>query len=90
MSSDGTFMHESLEDTESVVRYLEALLEGLKRGRVELEQDDESFELHPQGLVNFQVKAKRKGERSKLRLKLQWKEQVSHPSDSPLKIRPNK
>ena len=90
MSNDGTFIHESLEDAASIVRYLEALLEGLRAGAIELEQEGESLSLHPHGLLSFEVKAKRKGDRSKIRIKLQWKEQVRHQSDSPLKIRPEK
>ena len=88
MSNDGTFTHESLEDRESIVRYLEALLVGLRQGKVELEQDGEALELCPSGLLSFQVKAKRKGERAKLRLKLQWQEQARSQSDAPLRIRP--
>ena len=88
MSADESFTHESLEDMQSIARYLQAVLDGLQRGKIELEQNDTRVELKPHGLISFRVKAKRKGERSKLSIKLSWREQHDSNGDGPLRVRP--
>ena len=89
MSADESFTHESLEDMRSIARYLEAVLEGLRQGKIQLEQNGDSVALHPHGLINFRVKAKKKGERSKLSLKLSWRERSDAADDGPLRVRPD-
>lgn len=73
--SSQRFKHESLQDTKSVVQYLEALGQGFEAGKLALISEDRSMELHPRGLVRLEVEAKRKDEEIKLSIKLRWTEE---------------
>lgn len=71
------FRHESLQDCESIVKYLKALTEGFENGRLKLANGNEPMELKPEGLLNLNLKARRKDNRVKLTLKVSWKEEDS-------------
>lgn len=68
------FSHESLQDRESLVRYLEALSDGIKSGKLTLGHNGDTVVLHPNGLLKLDVKARTKDERIKLTFKISWKE----------------
>ena len=68
------FKHESLQDRVSIARYLQALQEGLEKGHLELVSDEKTVVLDPDGLVELEVRAKRKGNRRKLSIKLSWRD----------------
>lgn len=89
MSTD-RFKHESLQDAESIIKYLEALILGFSNGAIRFSYDDNEFLINPQGLVNLEVEAKRKSEDVKLSLKFKWSERKK-PEDGknePLSIEP--
>ncbi len=69
------FQHESLQDRESIVKYLTAITEGLKTGSLELGNGDNRMVLEPNGLLKLDLKARRKDGRLKLSFKVSWKEQ---------------
>lgn len=71
---DSEFKHESLQDRQTIVRYLHALSEGFANGSIKLGQEEEQIILVPNGLLKLDVKAKQKDERCKLTLKISWKE----------------
>jgi amphi-Trp domain-containing protein len=73
MASD-EFVHESLEDAQSIGGYLRAILRGLETGYVELSDDAGQLALHPTGLLGLELRAKRTGNRAKLQLELSWTE----------------
>ncbi len=68
------FKHESLQDCASIARYLQALQEGLAKGHLELVSDEQTVILDPNGLVELEIRAKRKGNRRKFSLKLSWRD----------------
>lgn len=72
--SKGEFRHESLQDRESIVRYLNALSQGIASGQLTLGTREENLVLHPSGLLKLSVKARGKDERTKLVFKISWKE----------------
>jgi amphi-Trp domain-containing protein len=74
VAKDNQFEFESYEDTESVQRYLQSLLDGFRNGRITLNSDKECVVLSPRGLIQFQVKVEKKSRQNKLSLKLYWKE----------------
>lgn len=85
------FRHESLQDRESIVRYLNALSQGIASGQLTLGTREENLVLHPSGLLKLSVKARGKDERTKLVFKISWKENghgenpvVSETVDLPL------
>jgi amphi-Trp domain-containing protein len=82
------FKHESLQDLRSIGQYLKAITEGLESGRVELSDDNGQLALFPAGLLNLELRAKRRGNRAKLQLKLTWTEDKGKPLGPSLKVRP--
>jgi amphi-Trp domain-containing protein len=70
------FKHESLQDAESIVRYIEALSEGFQNGALLFSSDDKRLVLKPRGLVRLEVEAKKRGEEIKLSLKFRWTEEA--------------
>ena len=80
------FKHESLQDLKSIGQYLEALTEGLRSGRVELSDESGQLVLHPSGLLSLELRAKRRGNRAKLQLKLSWTEEKAKTKSDSLRV----
>ena len=75
MSTD-RFKHESLEDSETIVKYLKALLDGFESGTLSFVSDNQKLVVRPRGLINLDVEARRKSDEIKLQLKMRWTEDV--------------
>ena len=90
MSTSGNrFKHESMQDSDSIVHYLQALSEGFSQGALMFSTDGKRLVFKPEGLIALSVEAKRKGEQVKLTLKLRWSEGEAHDGeDQPLLIEP--
>ena len=71
----GEFRHESLQDCESIVKYLKALTEGFENGHLALANGGDPIVLEPRGLLNLDLKARRKDNHIKLSIKVSWKEE---------------
>jgi len=83
------FKHESLQDSESIVKYLQAIGEGFTNGHLRLANGDSPIVLEPSGMLKFDVRAKRKDGRMKLVLKITWSEEEEEaPVERALKIDP--
>jgi len=80
LAGDQDFQYESLQDTETIVKYLTALTEGFQSSQLVLSSNGKKIQLNPQGLLKLEVKARRKGARIKMSLKLDW-----HEEDEPRK-----
>lgn len=91
MGSDEDFKHESLQDSESIVKYLQALTKGFEQGHIVFGSEYQRVEFNPHGLVKLDVKAKRKKKDTKISIKLSWKgeeEIVSRNNPDKLVISP--
>jgi amphi-Trp domain-containing protein len=86
MASD-EFKHESLQDLKSIGQYLKALTEALEAGRVDLADENGQLVLHPFGLLNLELSARRRGNRAKLQLRLSWTEEKSKANSESLRVR---
>jgi amphi-Trp domain-containing protein len=74
MKKEGTsFTHESLQDCQTIVGYLEALAEGFAKGSLQLASNGREVVLDPQGLLKLAIKAGRGQHRSKLVLRFSWR-----------------
>jgi len=86
---NGEFSHESLQDTASIGKYLEALAEGFRSGHLDFSSGKEAIHLTPTGLLELSLKAKRKNGEARVRLEVAWKQpkrpKRRHP---PLEIHP--
>ncbi len=68
------FEHETLQDTESVVRFFEAIGQAFREGSLLLQSGEQQMEVVPDGLVKFTLKSSRKGRSVRLSLKMRWEE----------------
>ncbi|MCB1152550.1 amphi-Trp domain-containing protein [bacterium] len=72
-TKDRKFEHESLQDRESIGRYLAALQEGFATGKIELANADDTVSLSPNGLINLQIKVVQTRTESHLTIDVGWK-----------------
>ncbi|MBF0170679.1 MAG: amphi-Trp domain-containing protein [Nitrospinae bacterium] len=80
--NDDQFGYESLQDRESIVKYLAALNEGFAAGQLLFGSRQKQLALAPQGLIKFDVEGKRKDGQVKLKMKFSWKEESRPLTDS--------
>lgn len=69
-----SFRHESLQDSRSIVRYLNALAEGFEKGMLQFRDQEGEIVLEPNGMIRFGISAEQKSDRCDLALKLSWKQ----------------
>lgn len=74
-SQNNEFKHESLQDSQTIVKYINALAEGFASGRLALGNNGNPIVLQPSGMLKLDLKAKRKDGRMKLSVKISWKEE---------------
>ena len=70
------FHHESMEDRESIIKYLKTLSDGFLQGRIEFRSGQDNIVLEPTGLIQIEIKVKHHNRKSKLSVKFVWKEQL--------------
>jgi amphi-Trp domain-containing protein len=89
MAEKQSFEHESVQDNETVTQYLKALIEGFESGKVVFISEKRQLVMQPNNLLEFTIKAKKKGEKNKIVLKFAWKDVHGTPEASGnLKISP--
>ena len=67
------FRHESLEDPESLARYLGAIMQGFSQRSLSISNRNGTIALEPHGLVHLEVRARRSRDAIRLSLDLSWK-----------------
>lgn len=87
MAIDDDFRHESVQDRKSIVKYLQAITAGIEQGTLELGTNEQSLTLEPGGMLELQVRGKRKGGRVKLGITLYWREYDEEPTGDTLEIK---
>lgn len=87
MAANDNFRHESVQDRHSIVKYLQAITSGIESGHIELGTTDHMLTLEPGGMLELQVRAKRKGGRVKLAIKLHWREDDDEHAGDALEIK---
>ena len=73
-SANEDFKYESLQDRNSIAKYLDALKDGFSSGKLILGSKEKQIVFEPSGLLKLEVKAKRKGDKVKISLKCGWRE----------------
>lgn len=85
------FEHESLQDRDAVVDYLEALAKAVKTGEILLSDGDEKQIMQPSDLTLMSLKASNTKKNQSLRIKLTWNKQTDEePDNEPLFIKAKK
>ena len=72
---------ESVLAREEAVSYFEALIEGLRKGTIQLRQGGDSITLKPGPQVGIEVKAARKGEKEKISFEIVWRTEAAANAD---------
>jgi amphi-Trp domain-containing protein len=81
------FEYESLEDPQSIGRYLSALADGFAKGVLAFSDRRGEIALEPRGLVEFEVRVSKKRDRSRLSLSFTWRPARESSTESgPLSI----
>jgi amphi-Trp domain-containing protein len=87
MSQDDKFEFESVQDSQTIQKYLQALQDGFAQGRIVLHSEGSEICLHPSGFMKFQVSVKKKGSENKLSVKFAWKDKSDEsPASSTISI----
>lgn len=73
MAQNKKFVYESIQDSQSIRDYIQSLMDGIEKGQIRLVSNGDEIVLNPGSLLNFEVKAKKKGEENKLSLCITWK-----------------
>ncbi len=81
------FRHTSLENRETVVHYLQALAEGLKKGSLRVAVDEQELVLEPRGLLRLDLRVSRKHDKQQVKLEVSWNLDEGAPSGA-LRIEP--
>ena len=74
MSELERFEHESIQDKHSIQQFFNTLVDGIEKGRIILSAEKDQTLLTPAELMRFSIKAKKKSGKSKLTIKLTWKD----------------
>jgi len=86
MKRSSRFSHESLQSQDSIKDLLEALTKGLAEGKVVLEDEDDTMIMEPQGLLRLKISASQDEDRSRINVRISWREEENIPKDKNLKI----
>ena len=89
MENEQDFQHESVEDKESLVKYLQTLSDGFLKGRIEFKSGQDKIILTPRGLIQIELEVKSRNKKSKLSMKFSWKDQPLPKKEKKLLIRAN-
>lgn len=74
MSEVERFEHESIQDKHSIQQFFVTLVNGIEKGRIILSAENDQALLTPAELIRFSIKTKKKSGKSKLSIKLTWKD----------------
>lgn len=67
------FKYESLQDCNTIVKYLEALKRGFENRKIVLANSNKKIQLNPHGIIKLEVRFKRREDSDKISLKCSWK-----------------
>lgn len=74
MSKKRTFHHESLQEPTQITKIFQALIDGLEKGNIKLDDGSGKIKLKPEGLLNLDVLAMKEAGFNKLCVKLTWRD----------------
>jgi amphi-Trp domain-containing protein len=67
-----SFRYESLQDSQTILKMLNAMTDGLEKGKLVLRDDADEIVLTPQGLLQIKVTAMQEDNRCSFGLKVSW------------------
>ena len=76
--SEEKFYFDSLQDAESITRFLQASTDGMVKGEITLSTNGDAISLFPNGLLGFMVKAKKKRGTNRVSVRISWKDAADY------------
>jgi amphi-Trp domain-containing protein len=70
-----SFRHESLQNRDSIQAILNALTEGIAKGKVTISDDDDSINMTPDGLLNLKLIVSQEENRNRINLRITREDQ---------------
>jgi len=87
MTRESEFKYKSVQDCQTILKYLAELGAGFSSGKIEFRNEDDEISLHPKGILNVEIKASNKDGKGKITLKMTWKEKnLKYLDQAPLII----
>jgi amphi-Trp domain-containing protein len=82
------FVHESLQDIQSIRSFLDALITSVDKKRLILSSEGQEMVMEMEGLLKFSLRAKKKGGENKLSIKISWSDtpETQTEQSSPVSI----
>ena len=69
-----SFRHESLQSRDSIQAILNALTEGIAKGKVTFSDDDDNISMTPDGLLNLKLTVSQEENRNRINLRITWED----------------
>jgi amphi-Trp domain-containing protein len=86
MAPKKEFKYESIQDKDSIIKYFESVMQGIKKDKILLQNADDELIFHLSNLMNFEIKAKQKNGVNKIELQLSWKDKDLAKNEKKLSI----
>jgi len=70
-----SFRHDSLQDTKSISNILDAVTEGIAKGKLVFSDEDDKIIMKPDGLLELKVTASQEDNRQRVNIRISWQEE---------------
>lgn len=74
-----SFRHESLQNCDSIQVILNALTEGIAKGKVTFSDADDNISMKPDGLLNLKLTVSQEANRNRINLRISWEDRNKKP-----------
>ncbi len=81
-----SFRHESLQDSKTLQTLLNAITEGLAKGKLKFSDEDDEILFHPEGLMRLKLSASQDNHRQSFNLKVSWELDKGKTKNKMLKV----
>ena len=72
-----SFRHESLQDQASIQKILEAITQGIAKGKLTFSDEDDKMVMKPEGLLHLKLTASQEDNRQRINIRISWEEEHS-------------
>ena len=86
MKQNNRFRHESLQDQDSIKELLSAVVEGLAKGKIVLEDENGTMTMMPKGMLQLKLTGSQEDEQNRLDIRIKWKGKEQLPKKKDVKI----
>ena len=70
-----SFRHDSIQDTKSISKILEAVTEGIAKGKLVFSDEDDKIIMKPDGLLELKVTASHEDNHQRVNIRISWQEE---------------